>query len=386
MADLPPERLMLTEVQEGAEAMALLGKDDETFRAVVDAFRAQDGESMQRLLARHDLAARCEVVCHWLRSKECVVLCLELSGPPRLEEEPPDVREFAEIVASVTADEELIELIAAAVEQRDGDSWAALVKQRGLERFSHLLCHWACTVYYRLVCDVVCQPLRVKRPPLIPELRAAGRAIGRLAANEKTFAAAVDAVTANDAERLGAVLVDRGFGPCRFICEWFCSWRCMLVCLRQCRVFPIQRPGSPIEEMFEFAQATGRLAAERGALERLSAAVLREDVEVLERLVKELRFERFCIQFCHWVCFLRCRHFCILVCPPPALNPLFTKVGDFNISPAGISPATGKTAVALPAGGKDFAFYSDLQLGGFCPATSPAFAGAPMSYRFLYDR
>ncbi len=40
MLDLPPDRVLLREVQEGAEAMALLVGDDETFRAAGDASRA----------------------------------------------------------------------------------------------------------------------------------------------------------------------------------------------------------------------------------------------------------------------------------------------------------------------------------------------------------
>jgi len=48
MADQEAERALLTEVQDGAEAIALLAANEETFRAAVDAFRAEDGESMTR--------------------------------------------------------------------------------------------------------------------------------------------------------------------------------------------------------------------------------------------------------------------------------------------------------------------------------------------------
>ncbi|MDQ6804775.1 MAG: hypothetical protein M3065_07365 [Actinomycetota bacterium] len=370
--------------------MALLSGDEETFRAAVDAYRAQDGESMQMLLARHALGARCEVVCHWLRSKECVLLCLELAGPPPLEEEPPAIVDFAEVVAKVSEDEELVELIAAAVQERDADAWAALVKEQGLERFSHLLCHWACTVHYRLVCSVVCQPGIVKRPELIPELRAAGQAIGRLAADGETFAAAVDAVSANDCGRLASTLEGAGFVPfCHLICEWFCSWRCMLVCLRLCRAFPIERPESPIEEMLEFARAGGRLAAEGGVLGRLSAAMLREDFESVQSLVKEFEFERFCIQFCHWVCFLRCQRFCVCVCPPRTIA-LFTHIGALNYAtdvhsqgraagdPIAVPPAPPNSGDGLTIADHR-AFFETLRLNGGLSLVD----GAPLiEYRF----
>ena len=151
MADPTPDRELLNEVLEGAQAMATLAVDEELFRATVDAFRAEDGESMAKLLDRHKLAERCEVVCHWLRSKEAVLLCLELAGPPPVEEkELPDVREFAELVAKLTADEEAVELMARAVEERDRDAWQELIDNSELARFSHLLCHWVSTIHYRL--------------------------------------------------------------------------------------------------------------------------------------------------------------------------------------------------------------------------------------------
>jgi hypothetical protein len=374
MADQPDDRTLLNEVLEGAQAMAALAKDEEVFRAAIDAFRAEDGESMNKLLARHDLAERCEVVCHWLRSKEAVLLCLLLAGPPPLDEEPPDVREFAQVVGKLTADEELVELMATAVQERDRDAWSELIEKQQLQRFSHLLCHWVAIVHYRLVCDVVCQPIQVERPHLIPELQAAGQTIGRLAENETVFAEAAKAVVANRCEIVGETLSAAGFGGfCFVICEWFCSWRCMLVCLRLCRIFPLERVESDIDEMLEFAQAGGRLA-EQGALERLAAANLREDVETVQSLVKELEFERFCVQFCHWVCFLRCQLFCFCVCPPRSIA-VFTKIGGlyYNSDVNSSAPGNGLTVADSRA------FYNGLRLNGGLSLVN----GAPLiEYRF----
>jgi hypothetical protein len=359
MADQTADRELLNEVLEGAQAMAALAVDEEVFRATVDAFRAEDGESMAKLLDRHKLAERCEVVCHWLRSKEAVLLCLELAGPPPVEEqELPDVREFAKLVAKLTADEEAVELMARAVEERDRDAWHELIDKGDVARFSHLLCHWVSTIHYRLVCDVVCDPVQVERPHLIPELQAAGHAIGRLAANEKVFAAANKAVLANQCETVGETLSTAGFdGFCFVICEWFCSWRCLFVCLRLCRIFPLGELESEIGEMLEFARALGKL--DKSALERLAAANLREDVETVESLAKELEFERFCVQFCHWVCFLRCQRFCICVCPPRSIA-VFTKIGGlfYGSDVNSLAPGNGLTIADSRA------FYNGLRLNG----------------------
>jgi hypothetical protein len=375
-ADESADRELLDEMLEGARAMATLAVDEEVFRAAVDAFRAQDGESMNRLLVDHKLADRCEVVCHWLRSKEAVLLCLELAGPPSVEEtELPDVREFAELVAKLTADEELVELMATAVQERDRDAWRELVEKQNIQRFSHLLCHWVCTVHYRLVCDVVCQPIQVERPHLIPELQAAGQTIGRLAANEDVFAETVKAVVANRCETVGDTLSAAGFaGFCFVICEWFCSWRCILVCLRLCRIFPLERVESDIGEMLEFARALDVLAKKKGNLERLAAANLREDVETVEKLAKELEFERFCVQFCHWVCFLRCQRFCICVCPPRSIA-VFTKIGGLYYATDVNSAAPGNGLTVSD----NRAFYNNLRLNGGLSLVN----GAPLiEYRF----
>jgi hypothetical protein len=369
------ERALLDEVAAGADAMATLARDEGVFRAVVDAFRAWDGESMAKILERHQLADHCEVVCHWLRSKEAVILCLELAGPPPLrDEQPPDPREFAELVAKLSADEAMVRLMVDAVQDRDVSAWKTLIDKNGIERFSHLLCHWVCTVHYRLVCEVVCSPIAaVQRPRLGPELQAAGAALAGLARDEATFAEAAKAVLAGRCETLAVVLERGGFAPfCFFLCEWFCSWRCMLVCLRLCRIYPLEKLESPLDEMREFASAGGAL--EKASLERLTAAMLREDDELLPSLVKELRFERFCVQFCHWVCFLRCHLFCVCVCPPRTIG-VFTKIGGLFYG-SDVDSGVGGDGLTLA---DERAFYSTLRLNGGLSVVD----GAPLiEYRF----
>jgi hypothetical protein len=363
MADDSAERQVLAEVLTGAEVMAKLAADDEVFRAAVDAFRALDGESMHALLQRHGLLEHCEVICRWLRSKEAILLCLELAGPPPVaDEKPPDAREFADVVARLTADEELVELLASAAQERDRDAWRELIETQKLERFSHLLCHWVCVVYYRLVCDVVCRPIQIERPRLIPELVTAGQALRRLAENDKVFAAAEKAVVANRCEIVGEELGRVGLRVdpfCVLICEWFCSWRCVLLCLRLCRVFPLEAIESEIEEMRAFANAGGELLKQRASLDRLTAATLREDVETVESLAKELKFERYCIQFCHWVCFLRCQLFCFCVCPPASIA-VFTKIGGLYYDTGVHSHSAGSGLTVAD----NRAFFETLRLNG----------------------
>ncbi|MEA5454846.1 hypothetical protein SPF06_08945 [Sinomonas sp. JGH33] len=373
MAEEPTGRHELDELIAGAAALGALAGNEEVFRAAVDAFRAEDGESMAGLLARHQLAEQCEIICRWLRSKETVLLCLELAGPPT-EEVSGDAFGFAQVVAKIAADEELIELLARAVTERSRESWDELVKQADAARFSHELCHWASAVHYRLVCEVVCNPKPVvARQSLVAELGAAGRAIGALAADRELFAEAEKAVIADRCLGLQDVLERAALGPwCRLVCEWFCSWRCFLRCIELCRRFPLAAPESPIGEMLEFARATAALP--QAGIERLAAAALRGDAELVGELAKEFGYERFCLQFCHWVCLLRCTRFCFCVCPPRNLG-IFTKIGALHYA-TDVHSAAGNTGLTVADAR---AFYSTLRLNGGLSLVD----GAPLvEYRF----
>ncbi|WP_422935046.1 hypothetical protein [Sinomonas sp. P47F7] len=373
MAEEPTGRQELDELIAGAAALGTLAENEEVFRAAVDAFRAQDGESMASLLARHGLTERCEIICRWLRSKETVLLCLELAGPPD-EQVSRDALGFARLVAKIAADEDLVELLASAVTDRSREAWDELIKQTDAAPFRHELCHWASTVYYRLVCEVVCNPQpTVERPRLADELTAAGNAVGSLAANAELFAEAEKAVVADRCLGLQDVLERATLGPwCRLVCEWFCSWRCFLRCIELCREFPLPVVESPIAEMLGFARTTAALP--QAGLERLAAAALRGDAEAVGDLAKEFGYERYCLQFCHWVCLLRCTRFCFCVCPPRSLG-VFTKIGGLHYA-TDVHSAPGSTGLTIADAR---AFYSTLRLNGGLSLVD----GAPLiEYRF----
>lgn len=386
MADKAEQQQFFDDVKQAAGAIERIAREEPVFAATVDALRAQDAESYRDILGRLELLDRCRVVCDWFCAKECVVLCLELCGPPTLDpEELPDPREFAEVVARVTQDEELVELLATAIQERDSDAWRELIERQKLERFCHLLCHWACMVHCRLVCQFVCGPAGSHRGHLIQELVAGGRTLRALLEHKREFNEVIEAVVAQDCDRVRNVFNGLKLdGDCFVVCEWFCSWRCLRICLLLCRPFPLERPEISVKEMWEFGKIVGKLS-KSPELEPLARAALREDAEAFVDLVKKLQLERFCIQLCHWFCFFSCRVFCRCVCRPPFDNPLFTHVGDFHIY-ADIDPGTGLTNKQIFGhGGPDFGFFGCLHLIGFCPKTSPNFPGVPMRYRFLFQ-
>ena len=125
--------------------------------------------------------------------------------------------------------------------------------------------------------------------------------------------------------------------------------------------------------MLEFARAGGKLA-ENGALEKLASATLAADDAAIQGLVKEFGFERYCIQFCHWVWLLRCNVFCICVCPPRTIG-VFTKIGALYYDTA-VDSHSGSTGLTVA---DQRAFFSSLRLNGGLSVVD----GAPLvEYRF----
>ena len=73
-------------------AIAAFADNRDSFTALFDSFRAGDRESFRRLLSARNVLEHCEEVCQWVRSKDCVLLCLELAGPPPEGELPTPLR------------------------------------------------------------------------------------------------------------------------------------------------------------------------------------------------------------------------------------------------------------------------------------------------------
>ncbi len=370
MSDPVERQDVITSLTKAGQAVGLLAQDETTFRAAVDAFRAADAESFQRLLANLKITD-CDLVCFWLRSKECVLECIELCGPPKEALTVEDIPKFAELVAKITGDEELIERLATAILDRDAKGFSLLVKELQAQRYCHFLCHWACIVRWRLVCEVVCAPARVPIREFVSELATAGAAVRALLQDRAKLATVIKAAVAQNCQTLTGI-----FGQdtnCFYICEWICSWHCILVCLPLCRAFPPLADTS-IGEMRAFAQAASQLASKEGAITRFVDAVLTANADAFASLVKEFQVERFCLQLCHWICFTICRRFCICVCPP-SLFPQFTSIGAYDYL-TDIHSGLGGSGLTI---GDNRAFFNTLRLNGILTQT---LGGLPMEYRF----
>jgi hypothetical protein len=367
MADQDFERDVFRDLLEEATVIDQLTKDERAFTAAYEAFRAGKAQELHAILDRLHLLPWCRLVCEWFRSKECIFLCLELCGPPRAVERP-NPRELAEAIVRITANETLVKHLVQVLEKRDSSAFQRIVTEYKLGPLCHLFCHWLCVVRYRVLCRWVCSLPRIERPDLAREIQLAGQALGQLLERKDAFEQAVSASDAGDAQKLASVIQEAGLATlCFFICEWFCSWRCTLVCLTLCREFPLRPVPNPIQEALAFAKAVAAILQHPGQLEKLSVTVGAGDVRTYESILRELKLHPFCIQLCHWLCGIRCRRFCIRVCPPVDTIPLFTHVGVYHVDP---SYADFQGDGTTTAGG--YAFTRTIPLIGILPGWESA--------------
>jgi hypothetical protein len=317
MSDPQETSETVADALETVRGISALSGEKELFDAALSAFQKQDREAWTAALDRVDIRRSCELVCTWFCSKDCVRRCLVLAGaPPRSFAEVPDPGEFADVVARVTADEQVLRRLVDIVEKVDTKAYLGLLDELDVGRFRHLLCHWVCRIRCELVCRRLCG-VQSRPADLFEELRTAGEVIRKLASAPEALAAATKAVRAGDCLELRRVIAGVGLADrCIYICWWFCSWRCMLVCLTVCRPFLRERIDTSDEEIHEFARAIGRLADQPELVTRLVTAMEQLDGKTFTQIVERLKLQRFCVQLCHWLCSLRCRRFCVCVCPP----------------------------------------------------------------------
>src|SRR6516225_3235926 len=129
-----------------SDAIGRLAKDAGAFAAVVAAYEAEDGDAVRWILDRLELTPYCELICEWLRIKLCVLRCVEVCGPPRIDEQLPSLPVFARALASLGQDEGFVRKLVDAVGCGASETYHALIEERKLEPFCYLLCRWICSV------------------------------------------------------------------------------------------------------------------------------------------------------------------------------------------------------------------------------------------------
>ena len=390
MADISDQELT-QDVTQTAEALSKIVQDEFAFRLLVESYRAQDHEVFRELLARFGMLDRSDLICRWLCSKECTLICFELCGPPPKDAPRLSLQECAEITAKISSNPHTLSRLAGAVIERDERAFKAIVESLNLEPFCQYICNWICSVRCRLICELLCAPDKpfylISCTHLLEGLQQASSAIARLMTDPKVLAVVEKGALEGNCEIVRTALERAGFQSiCHWICHWVCSWRCVRVCIFLCRPYQPVPLDHELLEIQSFAQAIASLGTKPEMVATLIEAVEAENGEAYADLVNKLGFERFCHQLCYWLCRMSWRRYCRCVCPPPRSRPWFTHVGHFHIY-GDINGADGLTNKAVFGhGGPGFGFFSCLEFHGFCPLNFPTAPGSTMRYRFLYER
>jgi hypothetical protein len=144
------------------------------------------------------------------------------------------------------------------------------------------------------------------------DLRRATEVVARLAGDDQRSRAALDAFQSADRRSFQRLLGELGLtDQCELACDWLRTRASVLTCLELC--------GPPLEELpdlREFAEITVRVATEYSLVEPLVGAVARRDPSAFRGLVAQLHMSSFSHLLCHWVCGIRSRRTCTVLCAP----------------------------------------------------------------------
>ena len=368
------QALTTRQLTDQAAAIAALAKDRGAFDAAVDTYIRADADGFRYVLGQQKLLERCELICEWIRAKWCVITCLRLCGPPRVDvKEPANIRILAGAIQKIVSDEALLSKVIDGIEDQDADCFAEVIKRLQLEEYCHYICSWFCAVLSERICRVVCAPQRIELPSAIESVRAAAAVIGKLASDGKRLEEAAQMARILDCDGLRKIIEGGQYGGCHIVCEWFCAWRCVFVCLWFCRFFELPKEGPVEDEIYAFAQAVGKLGTQTESLNTLAEAVRTANAEAFAAEVKRLGYEPFCAQLCRWICSWICVEYCVCVCPPTS-TAIFTKIGGYYYD-FDVNSALGGNGLT----NDNRAFFNTMRLNGGYALVN----GAPqLQYRF----
>ncbi len=150
------------ELRATGEALHKLAGDPKALDEAIKAVLAGDCPRLRRVIGRLGLGEHCIRLCFWFCSWRCIFRCLHLCRPfltQRLDFSDAEIFEFAKAVSGLRGRQDVLTKLIAALRREDAQTFASLVKELKLDRFSLQLCHWLCFLVCRRFCICVCPPL-----------------------------------------------------------------------------------------------------------------------------------------------------------------------------------------------------------------------------------
>ncbi len=156
-----PEDL-IARLRESAVAVASIAKRPDQLKAVIEGAASLNCTVLKGIFGEFE---DCRLICFWLCSWRCLVVCLrlthsfDLAGDFSIEE----MRAFAAFTGKLARDPAGVEQLVTAVMRQDEQLFTEWVKKHKAHKFVHQLCHWVCYLVCRRLCICVCPP-----PGVIP--------------------------------------------------------------------------------------------------------------------------------------------------------------------------------------------------------------------------
>ena len=156
-----PQELVLR-LRESAVAVASVASKPDDLKRVIDGAATLNCAVLKDIFGPYQ---DCRLICFWLCSWRCLVVCLRLtrSFPMAGDFSIEEMRDFAEFSGRLVRDKEGVDRLVALVARQDERGFVAWVKKYKADRFVHQLCHWVCYLVCQRLCICVCPP-----PGIIP--------------------------------------------------------------------------------------------------------------------------------------------------------------------------------------------------------------------------
>ena len=147
---------LFIEFRETAIALGTLAEDEGLFLKTLEAYAAQDIDTVQDIVARLQLP--CIYICRWLCITYCYRVCFILCPKIPRRFTVKDLQDFLVKWRALVSDPCALDELVDAIHQRDPELYASVVERFGYQRLCYFLCHWICFRWCRLYCYVICPP------------------------------------------------------------------------------------------------------------------------------------------------------------------------------------------------------------------------------------
>ena len=153
---------LVARLRDSAVAIASVARKPDQLKQVIDGAATLNCTILKGIFGEFQ---DCRLICFWLCSWRCLVVCLRLthSFPLAGDFSVGEMRAFAAYCGTLVRDAAAPEAFATAVMQQDEKAFIELVRKYKAEKFVHQLCHWICYLVCQRLCVCVCPP-----PGIIP--------------------------------------------------------------------------------------------------------------------------------------------------------------------------------------------------------------------------